>query len=192
MKGLIPFAQKIVFGMGLVLWIKKSHIFLMMKIRFGDGTIPLSPETSVYIHDKEHSEELLISDGPSPGWGIYYDESTQDVNSLEFIDREYIIADYLGTDFLDKLNENSFDGHLIFHDITDVQLEEIMAHVNLESNVNAVQYSIQSITDKCDGGGDNNIVDYYDMTLKLFYVAKILMGMDNVSYTSLSNQVDEL
>ena len=47
------------------------------------------------------------------------------------------------------------------------------------------------ITDKCDGGGDNNIVDYNDMTLKLFYVAKILMRMENVSYTSLSNQVDE-
>ena len=61
-----------------------------------------------------------------------------------------------------------------------------MAYLNSDDNSNEVQYSIQVLSENC-----SNNTDYKKLTLTLFYVATILLGMDNVRYISLSKDVDE-
>ena len=183
MKALIPFSQnRVWFGVGSL----DQKIAYLFDDQNGieNGTVPLSFDTSVLLHDNLYSEELLeyyLSD-----WTVFYDDSQSDEILSEHIDKEYIITEYFGSEFLDKLKENGFDGQLIFHEITDNQLIDIIAYLNSEDNSNEVQYSIQVLSENC-----SNNTDYKKLTLTLFYVAKILLGMDNVRYTSLSKNVDE-
>ena len=183
MKALIPFSQnRVWFGVGS-LDQKIAYLFDEQN-EIESGTVPLSFDTSVLLHDNVYSEELFeysLSD-----WTVFYDDSQSDVILSQQLDKEYIITEYFGVAFLEALRMSGFDGQLIFHVITDAQVQEVETYLNSEDNINEIQYSVQFLSETC-----NNSSDYKKLTITLFYVAKILLGMDNVRYTSQSRNVDE-